>query len=152
MKTSCGLLLYHRRNSQTEVLLVHMGGPFWAKKDTGAWSIPKGEVESDESSEAVARREFNEELGAAPPAGQLQPLGEVKQTGGKRVIAYSLEGDFDVDKMVSNTFELEWPPRSGKLIAFPEADRAAWLSLDEARAKIIKAQTDFLDRLTELVN
>ncbi|WP_233491652.1 NUDIX domain-containing protein [Blastococcus sp. TBT05-19] len=141
---SSGVLLHRRTNDGVEVLLGHMGGPFWAKKDDGAWSIPKGEHDPDEDAEAAARREFAEELGAPAPE-DLHPLGEVK--GRKLLAVWAGEGDLDADAITSNTFEIEWPPRSGRLQSFPEIDRAAWLDLDTARAKIVKAQLPFLDRL-----
>jgi predicted NUDIX family NTP pyrophosphohydrolase len=129
------------------VLLVHPGGPFWAKKDAGAWSIPKGEyVDGEEDPLACARREFEEELGTPPPD-DLVPLGEVRQKSGKRVTAWAAAGDLDPTGIVSNTFTIEWPPRSGRMREFPEIDRAAWFALDEAREKINSAQAAFLDRL-----
>jgi predicted NUDIX family NTP pyrophosphohydrolase len=141
---SSGVLLYRRTNGVVEVLLGHMGGPFWAKKDDGAWSIPKGEHDPDEDAEAAARREFAEETGAAAPTA-LHPLGEVK--GRKLLTAWAGEGDLDTGAITSNTFELEWPPRSGRMQSFPEIDRAAWFDLDTARTKLVKAQVPFLDRL-----
>jgi predicted NUDIX family NTP pyrophosphohydrolase len=134
------------KNSQLEVLLVHPGGPFWANKDDGAWSIPKGEFGAGEEPEDVARREFAEELGTALEA-PLQPLGEIRQRGGKIVEAFAAELDLNAETIVSNTFEIEWPPRSGKRQRFPEVDRAAWFDLATARAKINAAQREFLDRL-----
>jgi predicted NUDIX family NTP pyrophosphohydrolase len=131
------------------VLIGHMGGPFWARKDDGAWSIPKGEYGDGEEPLAVARREFEEELGSPVPADELVPLGEVRQSGGKRLTVWAAEGDLDAAACRSNTFELEWPPRSGRVQEFPEIDRAAWLPVDEARAKLVKAQVAFLDRLLE---
>jgi predicted NUDIX family NTP pyrophosphohydrolase len=129
------------------VLLVHPGGPFWAKKDAGAWSIPKGEyVEDEEDPLACARREFEEELGTPPPD-DLVPLGEVRQRSGKRVTAWAAAGDLDPAGIASNTFTMEWPPRSGRMQEFPEVDRAAWFALDEARERINPAQAAFLDRL-----
>jgi predicted NUDIX family NTP pyrophosphohydrolase len=145
---SAGILPYQRRQGELLVLLVHPGGPYWRNKDAGAWSIPKGEFAPGEDPEAVARREFAEELGIAP-AGPLQDLGEVRQTGGKRVRAFALEGDIDVDAIRSNRFEMEWPPRSGRTQAFPEIDRAAWFPLPLAREKIIAGQRPFLDRLEQ---
>lgn len=126
---------------------MHPGGPFWARKDAGAWSIPKGERALDEDAWSVARREFTEELGQAPPGGPAVPLGEVRQAGGKRVVAWAVVGDLDSDKVVSNTFELEWPRGSGVRRVYPEVDRAAWFALDEARAKILKGQLPLLERL-----
>ena len=139
---SAGILLC-RGN---EVLLVHPGGPFWARKDLGAWSIPKGEVQPGEDPEARARVEFAEETGTTLDAA-LRPLGEVKQKGGKVVIAFAAEGDLDADAIVSNTFEMEWPPRSGRRQSFPEVDRAAWFSVEEAKQRINPAQATFLERL-----
>src|SRR5712691_6750121 len=149
-KRSAGLLMYRRAGPEISVLLVHPGGPFWAKKDLGAWSIPKGEYADGEDPLAVARREFEEETGARPP-GEFRPLGEVKQAGGKRVSAWAVEGDFDPGRLVSNTFELEWPPRSGRKQRFAEVDRADWFSLAEAREKILPGQRAFIDRLEELL-
>jgi predicted NUDIX family NTP pyrophosphohydrolase len=146
-KRSAGILLY-RRTSQLEVLLVHPGGPFWAKKDLGAWSIPKGEHDREEEALACALREFEEETGTTPSPGQLVDLGAVRQKSGKVVRAWALEGDIDADEIRSNTFTIEWPPRSGRMAEFPEVDRAAWFGLDEARARINPAQAAFLDRLS----
>ena len=143
---SAGLLLY-RRGSELEVLLAHMGGPFWARKDAGAWTIPKGEYAADEDPLDAARREWREELGSPAPDGPMLDLGEVRQKAGKIVRAWALEGDFDVTTLVSNTFEIEWPPRSGRRASFPEVDRAEWFDLGTARTKIVAAQTEFLDRL-----
>lgn len=147
---SAGILLWRRAAGATEVLLVHPGGPFWAKKDFGAWSIPKGEFAEGEDPEAAARREFFEELGAEV-SGPLTPLGEIRQAGGKRVLGFAAEGDFDCAALKSNSFELEWPPRSGRRTSFPEVDRAEWFSLDAAREKILAGQLPLLDRLAELV-
>ena len=146
---SAGLVLYRRRDGKLEVLLVHPGGPFWQKRDDGAWSIPKGEIAENEIGIEVARREFHEELGTAAPDGDATPLGEVRQAGGKLVHAWALPGDLDVSQMTSNTFELEWPPRSGRMQAFPEVDRADWFDLDTARRKLLLAQRAFIDRLEE---
>lgn len=148
-KRSAGILLHRDRAGAREVLLVHPGGPFWANKDAGAWSIPKGEHEDGEDARACALREFGEEIGAPPPDGELVDLGEVRQRGGKVVAAWALEGDADADAIRSNTFTLEWPPRSGKWREFPEIDRAAWFSLDEARERILPGQAPLLDRLAE---
>lgn len=145
MKVSAGILPWRRR-AALEVLLVHPGGPLWAKKDEGAWSIAKGLVEEGESPEAAARREFAEETGWAPPAA-LVPLGEITQRGGKRVVAFAAEMDVDPGTLVSGTFEMEWPPRSGRRAVFPEVDRAAWFAPDEARRAINPAQAELLDRL-----
>jgi predicted NUDIX family NTP pyrophosphohydrolase len=129
-----------------QVLLVHPGGPFWRNKDAGAWSIPKGEYGPGEGAEAVARREFAEELGH-PVVGALTPLGLVRQRGGKEVEGFAAEGDFDVERLTSNIFEMEWPPRSGRRQSFPEADRAQWFVVAEAREKINAGQLPLLDRL-----
>jgi predicted NUDIX family NTP pyrophosphohydrolase len=145
-KRSAGLLMYRRSGADVSVLLVHPGGPFWAKKDLGAWSIPKGEYVVGEDPFAVARREFAEETGAKPQ-GEFLPLGEVVQAGGKHVVAWAVEGDFDPAMLVSNTFETEWPPRSGRKVRFPEVDRAAWFSPAQARKKIVAGQRAFVDRL-----
>jgi predicted NUDIX family NTP pyrophosphohydrolase len=149
-KRSAGLLMYRGSGPRLELLLVHPGGPFWAKKDLGAWSIPKGEHAGDEDPLAVAQRELAEETGARLH-GKFHPLGEVVQAGGKRVSAWAVAGDFDPATLVSNTFEIEWPPRSGRKRPFPEVDRAAWFSPEEARRKILAGQRPFIDRLVELV-
>lgn len=146
-KRSAGLLLFRQSATATEVLIAHPGGPFWARKDDGAWSIPKGEYGDDEDPLVAARREFVEELGLDVPAGEVIELGEVKQSGGKLVIAFAIEADLDITDSVSNTFEMEWPPKSGKMAAFPEVDRVAWFDLDTARIKLNRVQRDFLDRL-----
>jgi predicted NUDIX family NTP pyrophosphohydrolase len=146
-KRSAGILLYKRGAGELLVLLAHPGGPFWQKRDLGAWTIPKGEFESGEvSAEDAARREFREELGT-DAIGPLKPLGEVTQKGGKHVTAFALEGDFDVTALRSNTFEIEWPPRSGRLAAFPEIDKVEWMTLAKARKKILPGQAPLLDRL-----
>ena len=145
-KRSAGILLYKRSGGVLLVLLAHPGGPFWQKRDLGAWTIPKGEFASDEMPEDAARREFREELGI-DAIGTLQPLGDVTQKGGKRVTAFALEGEFDVSALRSSTFEVEWPPRSGRVVAFPEIDRAEWMTLATAREKILPAQAPFLDRI-----
>jgi predicted NUDIX family NTP pyrophosphohydrolase len=146
---SAGILLYHYLKGEFHVLLVHPGGPFWRHRDLGAWSIPKGERRSGEDFEAAARREFAEELGDRPP-GALQPLGEIRQLGGKHVEAFALEGDLDVDSVRSNTFQTTWPPGSGRTVSFPEIDRAAWFTLPAAREKILASQLPLLDRLERL--
>jgi predicted NUDIX family NTP pyrophosphohydrolase len=148
--TSAGILMYRGTGSSLEVLLVHPGGPFWRNKDDGAWSIPKGEIAAGENPEDVARREFLEELGSAL-VGPLQPLGEIRQRGGKRVHAFAIKGDLDIRTIKSNIFEMEWPPRSGRQQAFPEVDRADWFALREARVKILDGQRPLLDRLEKLV-
>lgn len=144
--TSAGLLIFRRERGELEVLLAHPGGPFWRNHDAGAWTIPKGESAGGESAEATALREFGEEIGPAPP-GVPVPLGRIRQRGGKWVEAFALEGDFDVATLRSNRFELEWPPHSGRRMQFPEIDRAAWFTLDEAREKIRDTQAELLDRL-----
>jgi len=153
-RRSAGIVL-HRRGADgaTEVLLVHPGGPFWAKKDAGAWSIPKGEHGDDEEPLAAAVREFAEELGVALPATGEPPLalGEVRQRGGKVVAAWAVAGDLDPEAIVSNSFELEWPPRSGRRQAFPEIDRAGWFGPAAAREKLLPAQVPLLDRLDRLL-
>jgi predicted NUDIX family NTP pyrophosphohydrolase len=146
-RRSAGILLYRRGAAGVEVLLVHPGGPFWAKKDLGAWSIPKGEHDDGEDARACALREFAEETGEALPPGELADLGTVRQRGGKVVQAWAAEGDLDADAVRSNTFTLEWPPRSGQTREFPEVDRAAWFALAEARERINPGQAELLDRL-----
>ncbi|HTX10184.1 MAG TPA: NUDIX domain-containing protein [Solirubrobacteraceae bacterium] len=150
-RRSAGILLHRRRGDRLEVLLVHPGGPLWARRDDGAWSIPKGEYDEGEEPLAAARREFEEELGSAPPADDAAELGEVRQKSGKFVRAWAIAGELDPATVVSNTFELEWPPRSGRRIEVPEVDRAEWFALDAARAKINPAQVALLDRLARLV-
>jgi predicted NUDIX family NTP pyrophosphohydrolase len=145
-KRSAGILMYRRAGPSVEVLLVHPGGPFWAKKDLGAWSIPKGEYSEPEEPRAVALREFEEETGVRP-TGHLLPLGELVQPSRKLVSAWAAEGDFDVGALKSNTFELEWPPKSGRKASFPEVDRAEWFSPADARRKILPGQSGFIDRL-----
>jgi predicted NUDIX family NTP pyrophosphohydrolase len=147
--SSAGVVVYRRR-SQLEVLLVHPGGPFWAKKDDGAWSIPKGEFAAGEDPVAAARRELAEETGLVVD-GELRPLGSVTQAGGKIVHAWALEGDLDAAAIRSNTFSMEWPPRSGRMQEFPEVDRAAWFSIGDARVKLLKGQLPLLDALIGLV-
>jgi predicted NUDIX family NTP pyrophosphohydrolase len=146
-KLSAGILVFRRRGDGVEVLLAHPGGPFWSRKDDGAWSIPKGEHAPEEDSLAAARREFAEELGAAPPDGSYLDLGSVVQSNRKRVSAWAVAGEFDPAQAVSNTAEIEWPPRSGRRLVVPEVDRVEWFSLDTARRKLIPAQAAFLDRL-----
>jgi predicted NUDIX family NTP pyrophosphohydrolase len=149
-KTSAGLLLYRGRGLALELLLVHPGGPFWAKRDEGAWSIPKGELVDEDDPAAAAAREFEEELGQPPPSGGWLELGQVVQSGGKRVVAWGAEGNLDVAAVVSNTFEMEWPPRSGRTERFPEVDRAGWFGPDEAIRKLVRAQGAFVERLVAL--
>jgi predicted NUDIX family NTP pyrophosphohydrolase len=152
LKLSAGLLVYRSMNGRLEVLLVHPGGPYWAKRDDGAWSVPKGEYEANEDPLQVAIREFREELGVGPPSDR-QPvfLGESRQPSGKRVSVWALKGNLDVRVVHSNTFTMEWPPRSGHKEEFPEVDRAAWFDVDGARRKILPGQIHFIDRLFELL-
>ena len=152
LKSSAGLLLYRSGAGGLEVLLVHPGGPFWRHKDIGAWSIPKGEIDAGEDELAAARREFGEETGYRPTRKALdlaRDLGCVRQPSGKHVHTWAVRDDWDPTRLVSNTFEIEWPPHSGHKRAFPEADRGAWFNLDEARVKILRGQVPFLDRLVE---
>jgi predicted NUDIX family NTP pyrophosphohydrolase len=148
-RRSAGLLLFRRAGRDLEVLLGHMGGPYFARKDAGAWTVPKGEYAPDEPAWEAARREFREELGLEPPDGEAVPLGEVRQTGGKTVTVWAVEGDLDPQDVRPGTFTMEWPPRSGRLAEFPELDRVRWFGLDAGRAVIVTAQTAFLDRLAE---
>ncbi len=148
-KRSAGILLYKHSAGELLVLLAHPGGPFWQKRDVGAWTIPKGELGPGEAPEDAARREFREELGA-DAAGTLQPLGEIVQKGGKRVVAFALEGDFDVTTLRSNTFRIEWPPRSGRMQTFPEVDKVEWMTVPAARARILPSQAVLLDGLASL--
>jgi predicted NUDIX family NTP pyrophosphohydrolase len=156
-RKSAGLLLFRGTGDQLQVLLVHPGGPFWANRDAGAWSIPKGECEEGEDPRDAAWREFEEELGSPPPhpaqapQGEAMELGEVRQKAGKTVIAWAVAGDLDAEHITSNTFEMEWPPRSGRRQEFPEVDRAGWFGLAEARERINPAQAAFLDRLAALL-
>ena len=147
-KISAGILLFRRRPEGVEVMLVHPGGPFWAKKDAGAWSIPKGLADEGEDLLAAARREFLEEIGTSVD-GAFLDLGAHKQTGGKTVVAWACEGDFDPAALKSNTFAMEWPPRSGKTAQFPEIDRAAWFALDEALEKVTKGQKPIIEALAQ---
>ncbi|MCX5259732.1 NUDIX domain-containing protein [Streptomyces canus] len=150
MRTSAGLLLFRHTDDGPEVLLGHMGGPFFARRDAGAWTVPKGEYEPEsESAWDAARREFQEELGLPPPDGEAVPLGEVRQTNGKVVTAWAIEADLDPATVVPGLFSMEWPPKSGRTREFPELDRVEWFGLDRARAVIVKAQAAFLDRLAE---
>ena len=148
--TSAGVLLYRRRGSELEVLLVHPGGPFWRAKDAGAWMIPKGGIEAGETAEQAARREFAEEMGTALE-GALVPLCRIRQSGGKWVEAFAAEGEFDPERLVSNSFEMEWPPRSGQRISVPEVDRAEWFGLEAARKKMLPSQLPILDALIAYV-
>jgi predicted NUDIX family NTP pyrophosphohydrolase len=149
-KQSAGLVLYRQTGGKLEVLLVHPGGPFLAKKDKGVWSIPKGEFTDDEDILAAAKREFQEELGHPAPDGEYVPLGTIKQKGGKIVHAWAVSGDINCDTVCSNTFTIEWPPRSGKQQDFPEVDRAQWFSVARAIQKIVPAQQVFLTQLAEV--
>jgi predicted NUDIX family NTP pyrophosphohydrolase len=147
-RTSAGILLYRVADGGVvDVLLGHMGGPYWARKDAAAWSIPKGEYGEGEDPFAVAQREFLEELGAPVPSTEFLPLGQLRQSTAKTLTVWAARGDFDVTTAVSNTFELEWPPRSGRRLQFPEVDRAEWFSVAQAREKLIPAQVPLLDRL-----
>ena len=147
MKTSAGILLYRHGEAGLEVLIGHMGGPFWERKDAGAWSIPKGETKVGENTLEVAKREFEEELGSPPPQEPYLELGEVRQASGKKVIVFAARGDLDAESIRSNSFEMEWPRGSGRIQEFPEIDRAAWFSPAEARQKLIPAQVQFVERL-----
>jgi predicted NUDIX family NTP pyrophosphohydrolase len=144
---SAGILLYRDRDGEPEVLLVHPGGPMWARRDVGAWSIPKGEYGPGEDPLPAARREFAEELGSQPPDGHAIELGEIRQKSGKRVRAWAIAGDLDASAITSNTCHVQWPPRSGRMIDVPEVDRAEWFSLEEARERINPAQVALLERL-----
>jgi predicted NUDIX family NTP pyrophosphohydrolase len=146
-RTSAGILLWRSRKGRLEVLLAHQGGPFWVKKDIGHWTIPKGEVEPGEEFVAVARREFAEETGYQVPSHPLIDLGQITQKSGKLVLGWAVLGDLDPATARSNTYEMEWPPRSGTVRTFPEIDRVAWFDLDEARRRLKPAQVPFLDRL-----
>jgi predicted NUDIX family NTP pyrophosphohydrolase len=152
---SAGIVLYRPRakedETELEVLLVHPGGPFWTRRDAGAWSIPKGEYAPGDDPFEAARREFEEELGAAPPDGRAHHLGEINQKGGKLVCAWAIEGDLDASGIKSNTFTVEWPPRSGRMRPFPEVDRAEWFTIEAAKEKINPGQAALLDRLAERV-
>ena len=151
-RKSAGLLLFRQAGDDLQVLLVHPGGPFWAKRDHGAWSIPKGECEEGEDPRSAAWREFGEELGSPAPEGDALELGEVRQKAGKTVLSWAIAGDLDAEQITSNTFTMEWPPRSGRSQAFPEVDRAGWFSLAEARDRINPAQAALLDRLREALD
>jgi len=149
-RLSAGILLFREREGRLEVLLGHPGGPFFTKKDEGSWTVLKGETDPGEDLQAVARREFAEETGSQPPEGTMLELGEIRQKGGKTVVAWALAGDLDPATARSNTFEMEWPPRSGRRRAFPEIDRVDWFDLEAARRKILPAQVPLLDRLEGL--
>jgi predicted NUDIX family NTP pyrophosphohydrolase len=150
-RKSAGIVLYRSGAAGIEVLLVHPGGPFWAKKDAGVWSIPKGEYEDDEDPLACALREFEEETGTRLGSDDVVELGSVRQKSGKQVTAWAVAGDLDPDTVRSNTFSMEWPPRSGRKAEFPEVDRADWFGLDVAREKLVPAQAELLDRLLQCV-
>lgn len=147
---SAGILLYRRRDAGPEVLLVHFGGPFWQRRDAGAWAIPKGLIGPGEDAATAARREFEEELGSAV-TGDLQPLPRIRQKGGKWVEAFAVEGDLDADAIVSNTVSIEWPPRSGRVRDYPEVDRAEWFAMPEARVRMLPSQLPLLDALDDLL-
>jgi predicted NUDIX family NTP pyrophosphohydrolase len=149
-KFSAGILMYRKRSNQLEVLLVHLGGPFWAKKDAGAWFVPKGEINPGEDELSAAKREFLEETGLTPGP-NLLPLGSVKHKSGKKVSAWAFEGDCDPSTLRSNTFEMEWPPHSGQTREFPEIDRAAFFTIEAAREKMHPAEFEFVSRLADLV-
>ena len=151
LKHSAGLLMYRFRGGVLEVFLVHPGGPYWAKKDLGAWSLPKGEYTPDEDALAAARREFTEETGF-PAEGEFLPLTPLKQPSGKIIAAWAFQGDCDPEAVKSNTFSMEWPPRSGSQQEFPEIDRAGWFTLEEAKVKIIKGQMGFLEELEKILS
>jgi len=148
-KQSAGIFVYRKGDTGYEVLIVHPGGPFWAKKDDGSWSIPKGEFEDPEQSLAAAKREFQEETNLAPPAGEYKNLGEAKQSSGKIVHAFAIEADVNLEHFKSNMFDMEWPPKSGKKQEFPENDKAAWVSLTTARQKVAKGQVAIIEKLAE---
>jgi predicted NUDIX family NTP pyrophosphohydrolase len=148
-KRSAGLLLWRRTDGAVEVLLGHPGGPFFSGKDAGAWSVLKGEIEPGEDELAVARREFEEETGVLPPDGPVLELGEIRQKSGKTVVAWAIQGSLDPATAVSNTFDIEWPPRSGRVQTYPEIDRVAWFGVSVAREKLNPAQAAFVDRLLE---
>jgi predicted NUDIX family NTP pyrophosphohydrolase len=152
MKQSAGLLIYRKSNSAIEVLIVHPGGPFWAKKDKAAWSLPKGEFEENEDTLTTAKREFKEELGHEPPEGEYIEIGSVKNKSGKVIHGWTVEGDVDVSMIKSNTFKMEWPPKSGQHQEFPEVDKAGWFSLEKAKEKLNPAQAEFIDRLAETLD
>jgi predicted NUDIX family NTP pyrophosphohydrolase len=149
VKHSAGILLYRPHGTSYEVLIVHPGGPFWANKDLGAWSIPKGETEPDEDRLAAAKREFEEEIGAPPPQGDYELIGEAKQSSGKIVSAFGLQSDFNLERFKSNMFEMEWPPKSGEQQEFPENDRAAWVTMNTAKQKLVKGQVPLLQALAD---
>jgi predicted NUDIX family NTP pyrophosphohydrolase len=149
VKHSAGILLYRPHGSSYEVLIVHPGGPFWANKDLSTWSIPKGELEAGEDKLTAAKREFEEEIGAPPPAGEYELIGEEKQSSGKIVSAYALQSDFNLERFKSNMFEMEWPPKSGKQQEYPENDKAAWVTMNTAKQKLVKGQVPLLQLLAD---
>jgi predicted NUDIX family NTP pyrophosphohydrolase len=149
---SAGILLFRRTGAAVEVLIVHPGGPLWARRDDGAWSIPKGEYDSGQEALAAARREFEEEIGAPVPDGEALALGEVRLKSGKRVVAWALEGDVDATAIRSNSFAMQWPPRSGRIQEFPEVDRGEWFTPASARVKLNPAQVEFVDRLVDMLD
>lgn len=149
-KISAGLLLFRRGQSGSQVMLVHPGGPFWAKKDDGSWSLPKGLADEQEDLQHAAQREFAEEIGSPAPAGELLSLGSVSYSN-KKVFAWAIEADLDVSSIQSNTIQLEWPPKSGTMRDFPECDRAAWFDLETAKVKLVKGQTAFIERLAQSI-
>jgi len=150
VKHSAGVLLY-RRSPELEALLIHPGGPYWMRKDRGAWQIPKGAIEEGEDAHAAARREANEELGVTLE-GDFRPLGDIRQAGGKRVTAFAVGQDLDPATIESNLFEMEWPPKSGKIASFPEVGAARWMTLEEARKMILPSQLPLIERLAELLS
>jgi predicted NUDIX family NTP pyrophosphohydrolase len=152
LRRSAGIVLFRRAGRDPQVLLGHMGGPFWRRKDAGAWSIPKGGYDEGEDAQEAARREFAEEIGHPVPSGELIGLGQVLQSNGKIVSAWAVEGDLDPSQARSNTFELEWPPGSGRRETYPELDRVAWFTITEAKAKVVAAQATFFDRLADALH
>lgn len=150
-KHSAGLLVFRENNGVLELFIVHPGGPFWARKDDGAWSFPKGEYAESEDPQEAARREFKEEIGQTAPDGELLDLGEIKQSSGKIVRMFAVQGNVDENNISSNTVEIDWPPRTGKKMTIPEVDRAMWATADLARIKLVKGQVGFVDRLQELL-
>ena len=149
-RTSAGIVLFREEDAKRlEVLIVHPGGPYWASKDDGSWSIPKGEFEAGEDPFAAAEREFVEEVGFELPRSEARSLGEIRQASGKRVVAWAVRGDIDPRLATSTSIEMEWPPNSGKLHSFPEVDRVAWFGTDEAKTKLVRSQTPFIDRLID---
>ena len=150
VKRSAGILLYRRRGAALEVFLAHPGGPFWTRRDDGAWTIPKGEIDEGEDPLAAAKREFTEEIGVVLE-GEFVALTPIKQKAGKTVMAWAVEGNCDPEALQSNKFSMEWPPKSGRQAEFPEVDRAGWFTLDEAHVKILESQTPLLDELSQVI-